>query len=107
VRRSVEDPMFDMEINIRGTLNLLQNAVQHNVKKFIFASTGGAIYGEQDASLRERNTRSDRSAPTALVSLPLKNTSFTTGKPMVSATPHCATAMCTGPGRILMARLVS
>jgi UDP-glucose 4-epimerase len=48
VRRSVEDPMFDMEINIRGTLNLLQNAVQHNVKKFIFASTGGAIYGEQD-----------------------------------------------------------
>jgi UDP-glucose 4-epimerase len=48
VRRSVEDPIFDMEINIRGTLNLLQNAVQHNVKKFIFASTGGAIYGEQD-----------------------------------------------------------
>jgi UDP-glucose 4-epimerase len=48
VRRSVEDPLFDMEVNIRGTLNLLQNAVQHHVKKFIFASTGGAIYGEQD-----------------------------------------------------------
>jgi len=48
VRSSVEDPIHDMEINIRGTLNLLQGAVQNNVKKFIFASTGGAIYGEQD-----------------------------------------------------------
>ncbi len=48
VRCSVEDPINDMEINIKGTLNLLQNAVQHNVKKFVFASTGGAIYGEQD-----------------------------------------------------------
>jgi UDP-glucose 4-epimerase len=48
VRCSVEDPIHDLEINIRGTLNLLQGAVQHNVKKFIFASTGGAIYGEQD-----------------------------------------------------------
>jgi UDP-glucose 4-epimerase len=48
VRCSVEDPAHDMEVNIRGTLNLLQHAVQHRIKKFIFASTGGAIYGEQD-----------------------------------------------------------
>ncbi len=48
VRLSVEDPINDMEINIRGTLNLLQSAVHNKVKKFIFASTGGAIYGEQD-----------------------------------------------------------
>jgi UDP-glucose 4-epimerase len=48
VRRSVADPMFDAQTNVLGMLNLLQNCVQHGVNKFIFASTGGAIYGEQD-----------------------------------------------------------
>ncbi len=48
VRKSVDDPVYDATVNVLGTLNLLQNCVQHNVKRFIFASTGGAIYGEQD-----------------------------------------------------------
>lgn len=48
VRRSVADPIFDAQTNVLGMLNLLQNCVQHGVKKFIFSSTGGAIYGEQD-----------------------------------------------------------
>ena len=48
VRKSVEDPMFDADVNVSGTLNLLQNSVNHNIKRFLFASTGGAIYGEQD-----------------------------------------------------------
>ncbi len=48
VRRSVEDPMFDANVNVLGSLNLLQNSVKYKVKKFILASTGGAIYGEQD-----------------------------------------------------------
>ncbi|MDZ7269000.1 MAG: SDR family oxidoreductase [candidate division KSB1 bacterium] len=47
VRKSVADPRYDAEVNILGTLNLLQQAQQTGVKKFIFASTGGAIYGEQ------------------------------------------------------------
>lgn len=47
VRKSVEDPIYDADVNVLGTLNLLQNAVQHHVKKIIFASTGGAVYGEQ------------------------------------------------------------
>ncbi len=47
VRRSVEDPVFDARVNILGSLNLLQAAVASGVKKFVFASTGGAIYGEQ------------------------------------------------------------
>jgi len=47
VRRSVEDPVFDARVNILGSLNLLQAAVATGVKKFVFASTGGAIYGEQ------------------------------------------------------------
>lgn len=48
VRRSVENPANDAEINIIGGINLLQAAVRHNVRKFLFSSTGGAIYGEQE-----------------------------------------------------------
>jgi UDP-glucose 4-epimerase len=48
VRKSVDDPMFDANVNVLGTLNLLQNSVKHNIKRFLFASTGGAVYGEQD-----------------------------------------------------------
>ncbi|GEL68764.1 MULTISPECIES: NAD-dependent epimerase/dehydratase family protein [Myxococcus] len=48
VRRSVDDPSFDADVNIRGMLNLLEAARVSGVKKVIFSSTGGAIYGEQD-----------------------------------------------------------
>ncbi|MFI5263873.1 MAG: NAD-dependent epimerase/dehydratase family protein, partial [Candidatus Kapaibacterium sp.] len=48
VRKSVADPLFDADVNILGTLNLLEASREHSVKRFIFASTGGAIYGEQD-----------------------------------------------------------
>jgi UDP-glucose 4-epimerase len=48
VRKSVNDPLFDANTNILGTLNLLQSCVKTGVKKIIFSSTGGAIYGEQD-----------------------------------------------------------
>ena len=47
VRLSVEDPVFDAQENIFGSLNLFQAAVQAGVEKVIFASTGGAIYGDQ------------------------------------------------------------
>jgi len=48
VSDSVKNPVKDAESNIIGTLQLLQNAVECGIDKFIFASTGGAIYGEQD-----------------------------------------------------------
>ena len=43
---SVSDPLLDADINIKGLLNLLEKAMKHNVNKFIFISSGGAIYGE-------------------------------------------------------------
>jgi UDP-glucose 4-epimerase len=46
VRTSVARPEFDAQVNILGSLNLLQNCVKTKVGRFIFASTGGAIYGE-------------------------------------------------------------
>ncbi len=48
VRRSVDDPVYDCQVNGLGMLNLLEAARRHGVKKAIFASTGGAIYGEQE-----------------------------------------------------------
>ncbi len=48
VRSSVEDPTFDARVNILGILNLLQSSIKTGVKKFMFASTGGAVYGEQE-----------------------------------------------------------
>jgi len=48
VRKSVEDPIFDAKANILGSLNLLENCRNFGVKKIIFASTGGALYGDTD-----------------------------------------------------------
>jgi len=46
VRRSMADPLFDAQVNILGSLNVLENAREHGVDSFIYASTGGAVYGE-------------------------------------------------------------
>ena len=47
VRRSVREPDFDADVNVLGTVRLLQNCVEHGVGRVVFASTGGAVYGEQ------------------------------------------------------------
>jgi UDP-glucose 4-epimerase len=47
VRRSVREPDFDADVNVIGTVRLLQNCVRHDVSRVVFASTGGAVYGEQ------------------------------------------------------------
>jgi UDP-glucose 4-epimerase len=47
VSKSLINPLFDANTNIIGTLQLLQCAVSLKIEKLIFASTGGAIYGEQ------------------------------------------------------------
>jgi UDP-glucose 4-epimerase len=46
VRKSVSDPVYNAEVNELGTINLLEAAVKSKVRRIIFASTGGAIYGE-------------------------------------------------------------
>ncbi len=46
LRRSMEDPVFDTEVNYFGTLNLLECCRRHPIRQFLFASSGGAIYGD-------------------------------------------------------------
>jgi UDP-glucose 4-epimerase len=62
VQVSVSDPIFDAQENILGSLNLFQAAAAAKVEKVIFASTGGAIYGD-DAPLPARED--DRARPEA------------------------------------------
>jgi UDP-glucose 4-epimerase len=48
LRYSMREPASDVEVNVVGSLKILEWCRHYNVKKFIFASTGGAIYGEQE-----------------------------------------------------------
>jgi UDP-glucose 4-epimerase len=47
VRRSVADPLFDARVNVLGTINLFEGARRANVRRVLFVSSGGAVYGEQ------------------------------------------------------------
>jgi UDP-glucose 4-epimerase len=48
VRKSVADPVEDAGINVLGTIQVIRSAMEAGVKKIIFSSSGGAVYGEQD-----------------------------------------------------------
>lgn len=51
VRRGVREPVFDAQVNILGSLNLLEAAIAHGVKRFIYIASAGAGYGEPKQSL--------------------------------------------------------
>lgn len=46
VRASVQDPLHDASINILGSLNVIENCAKFGVKKLVYVSSGGAVYGE-------------------------------------------------------------
>jgi len=48
VRRSVAEPIFDADVNILGSINLIECARQYGVRRLIYISTGGAVYGEPE-----------------------------------------------------------
>jgi UDP-glucose 4-epimerase len=64
---SVREPYLDAEINVLGGINLLDACVALNVKRLVFASTGGAIYGEvADGTLADEGTRPAPISPYAI-----------------------------------------
>ena len=63
VRLSTDDPIFDAEVNILGTLNLLEHAVKSGVRKVTFASSGGAVYGEQEVFPAAESHRTEPMSP--------------------------------------------
>ncbi len=48
VSRSVEDPVFDARVNVIGSLRLLECCLEFGTERFLFASTGGALYGDPE-----------------------------------------------------------
>jgi len=59
VRISIIKPIHDSDINILGTINLLENCVKYKVKKIIYSNTGGALYGD----VEERDIPIDENYP--------------------------------------------
>lgn len=48
VRRSVQEPLFDADVNVLGSINVIECAIQAGVKKIVYISSGGAVYGEPE-----------------------------------------------------------
>lgn len=63
VRESMTDPIYYAQVNVLGSLTLLELARQHNCRKFVFASTGGAVYGEGYTPDNSRLPFTERSWP--------------------------------------------
>ena len=73
VRVSVDDPQFDASVNILGTLNLLEHSRKAGVSKIIFASTGGAIYGEPENLPAGESTKEQPLSPYGTSKLCVEN----------------------------------
>lgn len=63
VRRSVREPQYDASVNIKGTINLLETIQKSSVKRIIYISTGGAIYGEPAFIPASENTSEEPISP--------------------------------------------
>ena len=57
LRKSISDPKLDADINVLGSINLLEAALKNNIKKVIFPSSGGSIYGEHEYFPADENHR--------------------------------------------------
>lgn len=66
---SMKDPLIDVETNIRGTIILLEECTKAKVKKIIFSSSGGAIYGNQEKKLLSEDDLQNPISPYAISKL--------------------------------------
>ena len=70
VRRSVEDPMYDASVNVLGSLNLLEAVRRHSPgTRVVFASTGGALYGDNTTPPNFEDFKKDPESPYAITKL--------------------------------------
>lgn len=69
---SWSDPLMDVDTNIRGTIQLLNRCVDARVKKVIFSSSGGAIYGNQKAEMLLENSETNPISPYAISKLTIE-----------------------------------
>jgi UDP-glucose 4-epimerase len=99
VRRSVREPDFDAEVNVLGTVRLLENCTRYGVGKVVFASTGGAVYGEQEAFPATEDHPQYPVSPTVSRSSQGNAICTSITSSTVSLTRLCATLTSTGHAR--------
>jgi len=73
VIESIKDPVSDASVNILATLKLLENCVKYNVKKFIFASSGGTVYKETDKLPVDENHPTKPLSPYGVSKMAIEN----------------------------------
>ncbi len=73
VRHSVADPMLDARENILGSLNLFQAGAQSGLQKVIFASTGGAMYGDEAPVPAREDDRAQPESPYGIAKLAVEH----------------------------------
>ena len=106
---SVREPMLDASVNVIGGLNLVNACTKDSqVERFVFASTGGAIYGEVPEGTRATEEKSRRpSAPTRFTSSPSSSSSACTAANEASRRRRSATRTSTVRAKIRTARQAS
>ncbi|MCK5043395.1 NAD-dependent epimerase/dehydratase family protein [Candidatus Pacearchaeota archaeon] len=73
LRESMKNPIEDANVNIFGSLNLLDNCVKNKVRKIIFSSTGGAIYGDGCKIPTSEAEKEEPSSPYGIAKLSIEN----------------------------------
>ncbi len=69
VRKSVEDPVFDAEVNVLGTIRIAKAAIEAGVTQIIFASSGGAIYGDPEGFAADESHATNPVSPYGVAKL--------------------------------------
>lgn len=69
---SMNDPLIDVDTNIRGTIILLDECVNKKIKRVIFSSSGGAIYGDQEIDLFSEDDNTNPISPYAISKLAIE-----------------------------------
>tara|TARA_Y100000310_G_C20687571_1_gene820072 strand:- start:2975 stop:3892 length:918 start_codon:yes stop_codon:yes gene_type:complete len=72
LRTSLKNPGKDAEVNIVGSLNLIKESIAHGVKKFIFSSSGGAIYSKDAELPCDENSKEEPMSPYGLGKLTIE-----------------------------------
>jgi UDP-glucose 4-epimerase len=62
VSRSMRDPLFDADVNILGLVNVFENASRVGVRRIVFASSGGVLYGDVNTPAKENHPKKPMSA---------------------------------------------
>ena len=104
VRESFELPMLYADVNVTGSVNLLECCRIHKVSKVIYASTGGAVYGEPEQLPVKESHPINPLDPYGASKHHVEHYCICTKRTSGSSTRLCGTRTCSENGRVLTAK---